>query len=530
MEQADDNLRPEEFDDVWNRVPKFPETINVDDNVKGIVERIDVDSWVQLYRDIDDLFEDDGEEVVGDNNISSTSPIAESISKTKNVVQVPKIDELNGENSENDFVSPDRQELESVFATMCDVSGMITKEVLYEWDEITDLVSEGLLGKDELDEIWESVPKSTKNQLNIDGFLNFNLALDNLFDFEEDDDDDSDDDEVIANDGSENTIMNKKSIQSSVQVETTLVPQMVQGEDLNPSVLFVALSNKNGLVGRDELKVWSELQEMLSVGDLLPSELDSMFASAVNTSSKKDVKMLDENSFISLYQAINNLFESDEIPDEGNDEVNNTLGNLQKELLNAIENIKDEDKLSCGLDCDDTERKIILSIVDDLENDTGNLIRQRNGAIEPNDLVGDWELLYSSSSAMKFNKGLSGLGGSFPNGKFDTLVQKLKASKYVMDVEYIEHIKVVPSTASFDVTVTGSWDLRSSISLFTGEPSIVMTVEPDRVSYGPTSTRGDHWKSLGPMNMLDISYLDDNLRIMRGNTSIETVFIFVRKS
>jgi hypothetical protein len=30
--------------------------------------------------------------------------------------------------------------------------------------------------------------------------------------------------------------------------------------------------------------------------------------------------------------------------------------------------------------------------------------------------------------------------------------------------------------------------------------------------------------------MLDVSYLDDDLRIMRGNTSIETVFIFRRSS
>ena len=98
----------------------------------------------------------------------------------------------------------------------------------------------------------------------------------------------------------------------------------------------------------------------------------------------------------------------------------------------------------------------------------------------------------------------------------------------MMDVEYVEHIKVVPSTASFDVTVNGSWDLRTSTSLFTGDPSIVMTILPDRVTYGPTSTRADHWKSLGPMNMLDISYLDDNVRIMRGSTSIETIFVFRR--
>jgi hypothetical protein len=129
---------------------------------------------------------------------------------------------------------------------------------------------------------------------------------------------------------------------------------------------------------------------------------------------------------------------------------------------------------------------------------------------------------------MSYNKGLSGLGGSFPNGKFGGVTQKLTVSKVMTDVEYLERIDVTPSTASFDVKVTGDWGLSTSVSLFTGEPSTVLTVVPDRVSYGPTTTKADHWKSLGPLNMLDVTYLDEDLRIMRGNTSTETIFIFKR--
>ena len=129
---------------------------------------------------------------------------------------------------------------------------------------------------------------------------------------------------------------------------------------------------------------------------------------------------------------------------------------------------------------------------------------------------------------MKFNKGLSGLGGSFPNGKFGGLKQTLKSTAILSDVEYSEFIEVNPSASSFNVKIDGNWDLRRSTSLFTGDPSIVLSVEPNRVTYGPTSTRADHWKSLGPMNMLDVTYLDDEIRIMRGNTAVDTVFIFKR--
>jgi len=131
---------------------------------------------------------------------------------------------------------------------------------------------------------------------------------------------------------------------------------------------------------------------------------------------------------------------------------------------------------------------------------------------------------------MKFNEGLSGIGGSFPNGRFGGLKQTLTATKFVRDVEYKEWIEVNPSPASFYVSVTGSWDLKTSMSLFTGEPSIVLNIEPDRVEYGPTSTKADHWKSLGPTNLLDLTYLDDDFRVMRGCTSTETIFLYKKVS
>jgi hypothetical protein len=199
---------------------------------------------------------------------------------------------------------------------------------------------------------------------------------------------------------------------------------------------------------------------------------------------------------------------------------------VKDDLLGFLDIIIEEDKLPCGLEASEKDQSQILNIVQALERQPSNMISLKKGNIELNDLAGTWELLYSSSSAMKFNKGLSGLGGSMPNGKFGGVKQILKASKFLTDVEYKERIEAIPASASFDVTVTGNWDIRTSVSLFTGQPSIILEIEPDRVTYGPTSTRADHWKSLGPLNMLDLTYLDDDLRVMRGCTSADTIFIF----
>jgi hypothetical protein len=85
-------------------------------------------------------------------------------------------------------------------------------------------------------------------------------------------------------------------------------------------------------------------------------------------------------------------------------------------------------------------------------------------------------------------------------------------------------------------TVTGDWQLKSTTSLLTGEPTVILVVEPGLVKYGPTETKADHWKSVRAMNMLDVSYLEaqeegrGRLRIMRGNTSTDTLFIFKSKA
>jgi hypothetical protein len=70
-----------------------------------------------------------------------------------------------------------------------------------------------------------------------------------------------------------------------------------------------------------------------------------------------------------------------------------------------------------------------MDIVNELEKSPSNLVQQKQGNVQVTDVAGSWELLFSSSSAMKFNKGLSGLGGSVPNGKFAGLVQNLQATK-----------------------------------------------------------------------------------------------------
>jgi hypothetical protein len=497
--QADGDLLEEELDDIWEKAPKFPD-------VTASAARIDVDSFVQVYRDIDDLFEDDSEE-------SNPEQPAAAVREPTETKETPAADD---QTEDTDKTMED--ELESVFNSIADDNGLISKQALMNWDEIEKLLSDGLLGADEFEELWGKTKKSlgADDKLDIDGFLSFNVALDSLFEFsdeemEEDNDDDSAVEGIVGN-------------------------QLVEEGDRSPQELFALLAGADCLVSKGDLMRWAELLELIEEGDLTMSELDEIFsASAV-------AEKLDETRFLALYKAIDDLFEYD--VNDKSDESSESFTDGQKvpedvttndppssktTLLGMLEVLnEDNDLLPCGLEASDREQANILKVINTLEQESSNLIRSKQGAVDENDLAGNWELLYSSSSAMKFNKGLSGLGGSFPNGKFGGLKMRLDSSKFMSDVEYTERISVTPEAASFDVTVTGDWTLRQSISLFTGEPSITLAITPERVNYGPTSTRADHWKSLGPLNMLDVAYLDKDLRIMRGSTSLDTVFVFRR--
>jgi hypothetical protein len=486
------DLETEEFSIIWNKAPKFP-----DDS-----ERIDVDSFVQIYRDIDDLFEDeDASEICSSETVQTVDAPAE-----KNTEENSKADEAM------------ESELEDIYQALCGKNGLITKVQLKTWDEVQTLLEDGMLGDDEFEVLWDKTPKSpgSVDKLDVDGFFSFNVALDALFEF---DDKEMMEDEMEPEGRKQDASgPTKKAVRGS-----TSLP-LVEGEGLSPEALFDSIATSDGLVGKDEINRWRELRELLADGDILPSELQNIYAGV--SKSIKDPSRLDKKGFLTFYKDVDDLFEDEEDPTA---EDGDSLSKKKLSLYALLDEINsDEERLPCGLECTEREQRTIQDLVETIESESRNMIRTKQGAIEQVDLAGTWDLLYSSSSAMSYNKGLSGLGGSFPNGKFGGVTQKLTVSKVMTDVEYLERIDVTPSTASFDVKVTGDWGLSTSVSLFTGEPSTVLTVVPDRVSYGPTTTKADHWKSLGPLNMLDVTYLDEDLRIMRGNTSTETIFIFKR--
>jgi len=95
--------------------------------------------------------------------------------------------------------------------------------------------------------------------------------------------------------------------------------------------------------------------------------------------------------------------------------------------------------------------------VNELEREPYNLVVSSGSSggsgASKDDLMGLWDLIYSSSSTMKYNEGLSGLAGGLT--RFGGLQQSLKATKYLSDVEYTEQVINKLGGKSFEVKVTG---------------------------------------------------------------------------
>jgi hypothetical protein len=118
-----------------------------------------------------------------------------------------------------------------------------------------------------------------------------------------------------------------------------------------------------------------------------------------------------------------------------------------------------------------------------------------DGKINAAMVIGEWELLCTSSTAMIINKSLSGLGRSTSDmAQFSRLVQKLAGSKLLGKCEYIETFGN-DVESSFDVTITGEWTLRDDRNPFTGMPMTVLWVELEKLMYGGVTNKAADWQS-----------------------------------
>ncbi|CAB9529122.1 expressed unknown protein [Seminavis robusta] len=209
-------------------------------------------------------------------------------------------------------------------------------------------------------------------------------------------------------------------------------------------------------------------------------------------------------------------------------------------LLTFIQNREGVPRAPCGLDAKEKEQALVASVIAQVEQDDSlNKVILQNGKITFQDLSGNWELLYTSSRTMIINKSLSGLGRSSSEySQFVRLVQKLGGSKFLGTVEFVEVFGTRAGTTGFveeeddgtslEVSITGEWYTKDERNLFTGMPTTAIAVDLEKLVYGPSTNAAQDWSSLGPIKLLDLLYLSDDIMISRGNVNPESLFVWRR--
>mmetsp|Transcript_3153 Transcript_3153/g.5543 ORF Transcript_3153/g.5543 Transcript_3153/m.5543 type:complete len:285 (-) Transcript_3153:2080-2934(-) len=175
------------------------------------------------------------------------------------------------------------------------------------------------------------------------------------------------------------------------------------------------------------------------------------------------------------------------------------LFNLKSQLVDAVEG-----KLMgfvFGEESDDQEEDLIEDIIEKLEDES--MFKNPTGSQL---LVNNWRLIYTSSSIARFNEGLSSLHKFIPGGRCVGIRLNLGARD--SDAELVESL-VGAGGFETDITVSTKWRIRDE-SCF--------VLEHDKIQWFMFKRYADSWKPLRAFTVFDITYLDQDILITRGQT------------
>ncbi|CAM9265325.1 unnamed protein product [Scytosiphon promiscuus] len=470
--------------------------------------------------------------------------------------------------------------------------GVLDLAGLLKWSEVTELLEEDLLTQQEVEQMWSGLPKVANRVkgagtagsdegtlINLEGFLEFDrqvrgaisgllwrwkMRQTNAHDL------------VCLGVLCRVTLLPPRwpnFFSEPVVVLCSLSspwgrisPVVVVVDEGTPEGQFSKLSaGTGGVLTLDDVLGWAEVSELLEDDLITREEVGAMFQAlpkAKGRGSSSSSPAIDVKGFVEFARKLDEMFEDADEEDVGEEgtssaaavggDVAASLGGVEAtealpEMQMAAEGVVSkggnaaeakarllsmckEEMEDCGMGCGEDKRTKMLEAMEALlATEEGNFVLGDDlgtGLIDA--LEGEWRLLYTSSNAMEYNQGLTGLANTIPNAKFQGLRQILHADGMVFDAEYEEELMTGDETEPLIITVTSDWEVKQTSSLITGKSSVAIAVAPKQIKYGFITVRSERWKTLRAMMLLDIAFLDSDLRIMRGQTARQNFFVFTR--
>lgn len=318
--------------------------------------------------------------------------------------------------------------------------------------------------------------------------------------------------------------------------------------------LFRQACDVNNLLSYDSLKEISEIQELLEE-DMDEKELGEMWDAIPKRGVNGD--KIDVLGLRDLLAKIDDIFEYvPEDEEEEEDEENflparqgrgelgkvrkRNIKNILEDLLECVRDLQEVEKKPCGLDGREETDGELIRLAGELED----VWRDTVGDLSDYDakkFIGDWELMYSTSSKFRRWEGLMNPGKSIRGGKWEALVENFSVSFADDFNEYdVEEVYQAPTGEKLDgpmmelcIRGQGSWKAATTQNVVTGEEDLLLKKSMTAVEYdtidGGVETDGGKIILSQPLRTASYSFLcfmDDDYRVMRTGYTGRTLFIF----
>lgn len=308
-------------------------------------------------------------------------------------------------------------------------------------------------------------------------------------------------------------------------------------ENLEITRLFREGCDDQNLLSFEALLEISEISGMIREGDITKDELREMWAELPATGDSIDVL-----TFKDLMSRIDDLFEYEDEEEAQEEEkgeasvvpVKRDPILVKSELQTLISNLEEVETKPCGLDGREETDASVTKLTSELEQ----LWRDRLGDLEDFDessLVGDWELVYSTSAKYRRWQSILNTDKYIKGGQLDGLTQSFAVEPSTVTREYdMEEIFLLGEN-ELGMRAVGSWSVALQSNVVTGDDDLVLKLNLNSVEYDTEDEEVEQAeKKLLQSQMVRtfcysfIAYMDDEVRIMRTGLTGNSIFVYQR--
>jgi len=302
--------------------------------------------------------------------------------------------------------------------------------------------------------------------------------------------------------------------------------------------LFKEKCDGRSLLDFDGLLEISEISEMLSGGEVEEAELEELWDGLPKVGD--DLDYINILSFRDFLGKVDDLFDYDDgtAEKEGDgamvaEKADRDVAEIKRDLLSVVAELQDMEDIPMGFSGREMTDEALEPLVEELENAWRKKYDDLND-FDGSELLGDWELIYTTSGKLRRWRTVLNANQEIKEATCGELLQSFSKGESGLTQEYdLEEVVTVEGEEELSLRAVGSWVTQLSENVISGNMDVLLRVLVQAVEYDtPEGEVKDQKKAsletqiLRTFNYSFISYVDEDVRVMRPGLTGASVFIF----